>query len=381
MESVSHYFDANASLPLSAAAREAWIETNQRCWANPSAAYRLSAAARNCLDDCRTQWAAWFQCNEERVVFTSGATESANGVMRGLISRARASQPIGVFSAEHAAVRECAAAADPSLIHWLPCQQNGGIDIDFVADWLARTRPLALVVMAANNESGVVQPWRTLAALCTGHDVRFVCDAVQWLGKQPLAGLADCDWVFGSGHKFGGPKGVGVMLRPTAGPDCRLLQGGPQEHGLRAGTENVAGIAAMTAAYAALANNGGWGGCDSAPLVASLDAVWGDRWQPIAAGGDVLGNTLLAAMPQHAAPRWIARLDRHGFSVGSGAACSSGRGGLSPVLQAMGIAPEVARRTLRFSAPPRTTAETWQALGAALIAVGEELDAEASACA
>src|SRR6185503_5821875 len=101
-------------------------------------------------------------------------------------------------------------------------------------------------VMAANNETGVLQPWMDVLALCRERGIPFFCDAAQWVGKLPAAGLGRADYVSGCAHKFGGPTGVGFLKVP--GRVRPLLVGGPQEDGQRAGTENVAGVLAMTAA-------------------------------------------------------------------------------------------------------------------------------------
>src|SRR5205823_6722214 len=116
--------------------------------------------------------------------------------------------------------------------------------------WLAKAvkhkAPALVGVMAANNETGVLQPWRETLALCRKYDVPFFCDAAQWVGKLPARGLGACDFVSGCAHKFGGPQGVGFLKVP---PKFRpLLLGGPQEEGRRAGTENLAGVLAMVAA-------------------------------------------------------------------------------------------------------------------------------------
>src|SRR5437588_6007953 len=110
--------------------------------------------------------------------------------------------------------------------------------------------------MAANNETGVLQPWREALSLCQQHEVQFFCDAAQWVGKLPARGLGECDFVSGCAHKFGGPKGVG-FLKCARGRFRPLLRGGKQEDGRRAGTENVAGVSSMMAALAGRIEDGG----------------------------------------------------------------------------------------------------------------------------
>ena len=120
------------------------------------------------------------------------------------------------------------------------------ISIEWLAKELEHKRPALVGVMAANNETGVLQPWREALAACRKHGVPFLCDAAQWIGKMSAAGLGACDFVSGCAHKFGGPQGVGFLKVPAR--FRALIAGGPQEDGRRAGTENVAGVLAMIAA-------------------------------------------------------------------------------------------------------------------------------------
>jgi cysteine desulfurase len=103
---------------------------------------------------------------------------------------------------------------------------------------MADARPGLVAIMAANNETGVLQPWREALAISRQWGVPFLCDAVQWIGKMPAHGLGECDFVSGCAHKFGGPKGVGFLKCPAKGRVHPLLVGGKQEEGRRAGTEN-----------------------------------------------------------------------------------------------------------------------------------------------
>src|SRR5207302_7708139 len=129
---------------------------------------------------------------------------------------------------------------------FIPATAAGLADVGWLADALKKKRPALVGVMAANNETGVLQPWREVRALCREHGVPFFCDAAQWIGKLPADGLGGCDFMSGCAHKIGGPQGVGFSKVPARFQP--LIVGGPQEDGRRAGTENVAGALAMIAA-------------------------------------------------------------------------------------------------------------------------------------
>jgi cysteine desulfurase len=229
--------------------------------------------------------------------------------------------------------------------------------------------------MAANNETGVLQPWREALAICRQYEVSFLCDAAQWIGKLPAQGLGGCDFVTGAAHKFGGPKGVGFLKCPAQGRVEPLLRGGPQEEGRRAGTENVAGILAMLAAFevreAALS-----------ALEEKQRVAWRDGFEKhllqalpgseiVGAGHPRLWNTVSALMPKAAGQqRWVVKLDKLGFAVSTGSACSSGKEEPSHVLAAMGCPPSAAGRVLRFSSGWETTEVDWNALLEGLQSVG-----------
>ena len=238
------YFDHNATHPLSRAAREAWLEATERYVGNPSSPHRLGARAEAALAQAREKLAAWLGCEPLDIVWTSGATEANNAAVHS--AAASGADEIWISAIEH----PCAIAATQrhfGLKHRLiPVTPNGVVDLEWLAKALKVSVPGLVAVMAANNETGVLQPWREVLALCREHGVPFFCDAAQWVGKLPASGLGECDLVSGCAHKFGGPQGVGFLKVPAKFRP--LIVGGPQEEGRRAGTENVAGVLAMVAA-------------------------------------------------------------------------------------------------------------------------------------
>jgi cysteine desulfurase len=248
----------------------------------------------------------------------------------------------------------------------IPVDANGIVRIERVQTLLASKTIGALAAMAANNETGVLQPWQTLRQLCTESGVPFVCDATQWMGRLPGTELGVCDYVFASGHKFGAPVGIGFLKLPAraAGPIFQsLLLGGPQEDARRAGTQNVAAAAAFAAALNHSAAN-----MDSIAerlaIRARIESQLRERIEGlriIAESEQRLWNTItiLAPAALDCRQRWVVRLDAAGVAASSGSACASGKENPSHVLTAMGLG-DCADRVVRFSGGWETTETEWQ---------------------
>jgi len=368
------YFDHNATTPLCEAAKAAWLDASEAQWLNPSSPYRRAAAVRVRYEAARESLAARLDVAPSRVVFTSGATEANNAVIRHWAKSLPSDARVGINPTEHPSVLAAAKAFLGERIDWLPIDADGRVDLDALGERVKSGEWAAVSVMAANNETGVIQPWQAIAHLCQQAQIPFHCDASQWIGKMPLKDLAECAYVTACAHKFAGPKGVGFMLLPEGEGACRLLYGGAQEAGLRAGTEDVAGALAMVAAldHAQV----GDAALRDAFIQQVTQAISGTS--VVAAGVDRLWNTVSMIMPQHQSVRWIRALEKAGFLLSAGSACSTGQSTVSPVLLAMGLEVAVARRVLRISAGPETTAEDWHALADALAATYQLLNDEAA---
>ncbi len=378
------YFDHNATSPLCDAAREAWLDAIARYPGNPSSPHRLGARADAALSQAREKLAAWLGCEPAEIVWTSGATEANNTVLHHAAHTAPGEAWISAI--EHPCVLESARAHFAKRHRLMPVTAEGVIDLDWLGRSLKDRSPSLVAVMAANNETGVLQPWREAMALCRDRGIPFFCDAAQWIGKLPASGLGAADFVSGCAHKFGGPQGVGFLKCPrTLRP---LLVGGPQEDGRRAGTENVAGVLAMIAALepreqalktGAASERMAWraefeealirelpgaqilGASDGSDMSDSSDrSDSSDSSDPPAR----LWNTVSAIMPAlpDCRQRWVVKLDSLGFAVSTGSACASGKEQTSHVLAAMGLSPSAASRALRFSSGWETTRSDWQAL-------------------
>jgi cysteine desulfurase len=358
------YFDHNATSPLCAPAREAWLEACEKYPANPASPHRLGGRAEAALENARLHVAEWLGCSPLDVVWTSGATEANNAVF--YHARIGAETEAWVSAIEHPSVLRAATRSFGRSLCLIPVTNTGTVDLGWLADQLKRRRPAIVAIMAANNETGVLQPWREALRLCRENGVPLACDAAQWIGKLDSAGLGECNFVTGCAHKFGGPVGVGFMKVPAAFHS--LIVGGEQEHGLRAGTQNVAGVLAMTAAWRVrneqlarghAAARAQWRDAFLQRLASEIAAI-----EPVGLASDRLWNTATLLMPPRAdcRNRWVVQLDKAGFAVSTGSACASGKAKTSHVLTAMGYPPEAGERMLRFSSGWENSAADWAAL-------------------
>jgi cysteine desulfurase len=356
------YLDWNATAPLRPQARAAAL-TALDSSGNPSSVHAEGRAARRLIEEAREKVAALVAVERRNVVFTSGGTEA------NMLALTPASGPDGkapdrllISALEHPSVLaggRFAAAA----VQRVPATGDGRIDLAALADALAALegRRALVSLMLANNETGVVQPVSEAARLTHEAGGVLHVDAVQAAGRIPCdINAIGADLLTLSGHKIGAPKGVGAVVRRDAGVPfpAPLIKGGGQERGARAGTENVAGIAAFgAAATAALMDLSAEAGNMRAlrdRLEAGLRSVSPDL-VVFGAGAERLPNTTLFALNGMKAETAVIAFDLEGVAVSSGAACSSGKVQPSHVLAAMGVPPELARAAVRVSLGPTTT--------------------------
>jgi cysteine desulfurase len=360
------YLDWNATAPLRPQARAAMAAALDVC-GNPSSVHAEGRAARRLVEDARGEVAALVGAEPRNVVFTSGGTEAnVLALGPGLAAGADggACDRLLVSAVEHPSVL-AGGRFPPSLVEQVPVDTAGCIDLAALESRLAilatdgGRRPL-VSVMLANNETGVVQPVADVARLVHATGGVLHVDAIQAPGRIPCDIRAlGADLLTLSGHKLGGPKGIGVLVKGAEALRLDPIQrGGGQERGQRAGTENVVGIAGFGAAATAARH-----GLEAEaahmrrlrdPLEARLKeispemVIFGD-------GTDRLPNTTLFTVPGLKAETAVIAFDLEGVAVSSGAACSSGKVQPSHVLAAMGVAPAQARRAVRVSLGPTTT--------------------------
>ena len=352
------YLDANASEPLRPEARAAALAALDLT-GNPASVHGAGRAARACLEDARERLAARFGTPAQEVVFTSGATEA----LAQAIAALGAGRRVIVGATEHPAV--FAAAAGAAI---LPVDGRGVADLAALEALLTHGGPALVALMAANNETGTLQPLAEAAALCHRHGALLLADAAQAAGRVALdCGALGAAAVVVSGHKMGGPAGAGaLLLGPGGSALAPLIGGGGQERGRRGGTPGLAAIAGMAAAADAARPGeamAGWRAEIERAAVAAGAVV-------IGAGAARLANTTCLGLPGVAAQTQVIALDLAGFAVSAGAACSSGKIARSHVLAAMGCG-VLAGEAIRVSLP-------WNATAAAVAAFAEAYGAMAA---
>jgi cysteine desulfurase len=353
------YFDWNATAPLSAPARAA-LTAALDLYGNPSSVHAEGRAARRLVEEARAQVAGLAGMDPAGVVFTSGGSEANAMALTPAIEGAGPPRDRLLVSAiEHPSVRAGGSfAAD--AIEEIAVTAAGIVDLDDLEGRLARGGNALVSVMLANNETGVVQPIREVADLVHQASGLLHVDAAQVPGRIEFDFKAlGADLASLSAHKLGGPKGIGALLmRAGLHFPSPLIRGGGQERGLRAGTENVAGIAGFGAAAAAAQA----GLATAAPrmralrdrLEAGLRAILPEL-VIFGLAAPRLPNTSLFAASGMKAETAVIALDLDGVAVSSGAACSSGKVQPSHVLAAMGVEPSLAQGAIRASLGPATT--------------------------
>ena len=329
---------------------------------NASSIHRAGRSARAAIDDARDRLAHLLGAKPHEIIFTSGGTESDNLAILGLArSRASRGKHLVTCATEHHAVLhafEHLQKREGFRVTWLPVNAHGRIDLEQLR--AALTAETTLVsLMSANNETGTLQPVAEAAAICRENGVLFHCDAVQSFGKEPLS-LQGFDAISLAAHKFRGPKGAGVLYLRAGIPLEKMQFGGSHENDRRPGTENVAAIVGLAVA-AELAAHGLE--AEQARQALLRDRLWigiREAFPSALLNGDPtarLANTLNVSFPGLDAESLLINLDLAGICASSGAACMVGSIMPSHVLLAMGLAPDLARATVRFSLGKETTSE------------------------
>jgi cysteine desulfurase len=370
------YLDHAATSPLRAVAREAMAPFLDVRFGNPSGLYAIGRDAQEALDEARAAVAACLGAHPPEIIFTSGATESINTALFGIsyaLRRAGAGDHIVTSAIEHHAGLHAAAFLEELgfQVTSIGCDASGRVSLAEL-DRAIRPGTILVSVMLANNEIGTIQPIPEIAALLreraapAGHRIMLHTDAVQAPAWLPLdVDVLGVDAMSLSAHKFGGPKGSGILYLRRATPFHPLLLGGGQEKHKRAGTENVAGIAGTAAALqAAVAGIPG----RAARILALRNRL---RDGIITAVPDVqvngcqedcLPNILNVAFGGLESDALVDALDERGIAVSSGSACSSSTWEPSHVLMAMGVPIRRAVGSIRFSLGETTSSAEIEAV-------------------
>lgn len=340
--------------------------------ANPSSVHGPGRQARKLMEKARGQVASAIRALPQDIVFTSGGTEAVALAIQGTVRKLDGDCTLLVSAIEHDAASKNAGHSG-AAVETLYVDETGKADLDWLADRLGRwdrskSGAPILVLMLANNETGVIQPIQEAAAMVRDAGGLTICDGVQGLGKLPVnVSLLGVDYLALSAHKAGGPQGVGALWLRSGAPLLPILFGGGQERSMRSGTENLSGIAGFgAAADAAVA---------ALPKMEAL-AVYRDTMEQrliSKAGVTVFGkgvprlpNTSNFAYAGFRAETQVMAMDLAGVAVSSGSACSSGKVKRSLVLSAMGASDTLAESAIRTSYGWRTevsdldrTADAW----------------------
>lgn len=362
------YLDHNATTPVEPEVLDAMLPYFSADFGNAASIHTPGQRARAAVETARERVAALIGARPQEIVFTSGGTESDNHAIFGIVRNAASAAPKHVITTqiEHEAVLNACQALekDPTLsgsqvdVTYLPVASSGLVDLDQLRAAI-RPHTSLITIMHANNELGTVQPLAEIGKIAAQHDIYFHTDAVQSVGKIPIDVKAfGVDLLSLSGHKFYGPKGIGALYIRGGTRLRQLLYGGHHQRGFRPGTENVPGIVGLGKAVelARTALN------EDATRISKLrDELERGLLQKIpqsranAAAAPRSPNTANITFPGIEGEALIIALDLKGLACSTGAACSSGAVEPSHVLTAIGLPPEDARASIRFSLGLHTT--------------------------
>src|SRR5436189_4620150 len=378
------YLDYNATTPLCDSAREAMLPYLDRHFGNPSSVHAAGREARSAIDDARDKLAGLLHVKPHEIIFTGGGTESCNLAVLGL-ARCRMERGGHVISAktEHHAVLNAVEHLEKHEgfeVTWLNASRDGIVDLDQLAKSI-RPETRLVSIMAANNETGVVQPMREISQICRERGVLLHSDMVQAFGKMDVD-LALVDATSLAAHKFYGPKGAGFLFLRSGLSIQPIMFGGAHENERRPGTENVAAIVGMAAAAEWTLRDREIEQQREAEL---RDELWTRIAQNVpdaeqnAANPPRLGNTLDVSLLGIDSEMLLIALDLEGVCASSGSACMVGSVVASHVLLAMGLPMERARSAVRFSLGKWTTADEIKAAGDAMRKIVDRLNTRKSA--
>lgn len=375
------YFDHAATTPLSREVLDAmmpWLTDN---FGNASSVYSIGRTARAAVDEARAQVAKAINAKEKEIYFTAGGSEGDNTLIKGVAMAKRAKgNHIITSKIEHPAVLETCKQLEKEgfEVTYLEVNSEGKISID---DLKAAIKPetVLITIMFANNEIGSIQPIAEIGAIAREHKILFHTDAVQAVGNVPVDVKAmNIDLLSMSAHKFYGPKGVGAMYIRTGVVVDKLIAGGHQEKGKRAGTENVAGIVGMGKAIELACENMAE---NSARITELRDYYLAQVEEKVpyirinSGKEGFLPGTANVSFKYIEGESLLFMLDMKGICASSGSACTSGSLDPSHVLLAIGVPVEVAHGSLRISIGKSNTKEDIDFLVDTLVNVVEKLRA------
>ena len=347
------YFDNSATTPIDQDVQSLMSDLNQNIYGNPSSIYASGRNAKNIIEIARRQLANAINSEPSEIIFTGGGSEANNIVLWDMVHKKR--NHVITSSIEHPAIllvlRELEKLGVKHTI--VPVDKNGLIDPDDIKKNIISDTGL-ISIMMANNEVGTIEPIQEIARIAQEHDVLFHSDAIQVLGKLPIdVKKLKLDIMSFSAHKFYGPKGVGALYIKDGVSVNPMIIGGSQEKNMRAGTENVSGIAGLGLAAEIASNFEKENFSHLLELENYFKELIIDKHNDITFNGfdnNKLPGLVNLTIPNIPSDLLLINLDNDGISISNGSACSSGTISPSPVLKAMGLSDKSNLESVRISA-------------------------------
>jgi len=347
------YFDNSATTPIDQDVQSLMSDLNQNIYGNPSSIYASGRNAKNTIEIARRQLANAINSEPSEIIFTGGGSEANNIVLWDMVHKKR--NHVITSSIEHPAIllvlRELEKLGVKHTI--VPVDKNGLIDPDDIKKNIISDTGL-ISIMMANNEVGTIEPIQEIARIAQEHDVLFHSDAIQVLGKLPIdVKKLKLDIMSFSAHKFYGPKGVGALYIKDGVSINPMIIGGSQEKNMRAGTENVSGIAGLGLAAEIASNFEKENFSHLLELENYFKELIIDKHNDITFNGfdnNKLPGLVNLTIPNIPSDLLLINLDNDGISISNGSACSSGTISPSPVLKAMGLSDKSNLESVRISA-------------------------------
>lgn len=347
------YFDHSATTPIHPDVQSLINELNHDIYGNPSSIHVAGRKAKHVVETARKQIADAVNCAPKEIIFTGGGSEANNLVLWNMIHRDR--KHVITSAIEHPAILAVLRQLEHLCITYtiIPVNKYGWVNPEDI-DAAIRDDTGLITIMLANNEVGTVEPLQDIAKIAKKHDVLFHSDGIQVMGKLPIdVQELGMDMMSFSAHKFYGPKGVGALYIKEGISMKPLIIGGSQEKSLRAGTENVGGIAGLGCAAELVTKSLS----DVGPSLTALEKQFKTKFSEQHAnviyngfGDNHLAGLINITIPGIASDLLLIHLDSEDIAISSGSACSSGTISPSPVLKAMGISDKQNLETIRISA-------------------------------
>ena len=347
------YFDHSATTPIHPDVLSLINVLNQDIYGNPSSIHAAGRKAKHVVETARKQIAAAINCTSKEIIFTGGGSEANNLVLWNMIYRNR--KHVITSAIEHPAILAVLRQLEHlAITHTIvPVNKYGCVNPEDIDSAIKDDTGL-ITIMLANNEVGTVEPLQDIAKIAKKHNVLFHSDGVQVLGKLPIdVQELGVDMMSFSAHKFYGPKGVGALYIKEGIAMKPLIAGGSQEKSLRAGTENVGGIAGLGRAAELVTKSLSDVGRTLTALETQFKTKFSEQHTNIIYNGfedNHLPGLISLTIPGIASDLLLIHLDNEDIAVSSGSACSAGTISPSPVLKAMGISDKQNLETIRISA-------------------------------